>query len=220
MTSASQKPLKASSDVHGAGPNVRQVSDHDLFLTVNDWARHSAWLHGIARLFANDGVVLFGLLLVLGGVLSLRRSRLLVVRSVLSGAAVLLAIGLNQPIVHAVERARPFTVFPHALVLVHRSADGSFPSDHATMAGAVAIGLLFVHRQLGLVAAVLAVLMAATRVYVGAHFPLDVLAGLAFGGVIAGLMQLAAPSLHALVSSSKRRSPDTLATAPERMLET
>jgi membrane-associated phospholipid phosphatase len=219
MTSASQKLLKASSDVHGARPNVRQVSDHDLFLTVNDWARHSSWLHGIARLFANDGVVLFGLLLVLGGVFSLRRSRLLVVRSVLSGAAVLLAVGLNQPIVHAVNRARPFTVFPHALVLVHRSVDASFPSDHATMAGAVAIGLLFVHRQLGLIAAVLAVLMALTRVYVGVHFPLDVVAGLALGGLVAAVLQLAAPALHALVSSSKRRSPDTFATAPEGTLE-
>lgn len=195
------------------------MSDHDLFLTVNDWARSTPWLHGVAKLYAGDGIVLFGLLLVLGGVLSLRRSRLLVVRSVLSGAAVLLAVGLNQPIVHAVNRARPFTVFPHALVLVQRSADASFPSDHATMAGAVAVGLFFVQRRLGVIAAVLALLMAATRVYVGAHFPGDVLAGLAFGGLVAAAVQLAAPRLNALVSSSRRRSPDTLATGPERTLE-
>ena len=44
----------------------------------------------------------------------------------------------------------------------------------AVMAGAVTVGVLLANRRLGLVTAALAVLMAVTRVYVGAHFPLDV----------------------------------------------
>jgi len=56
------------------------------------------------------------------------------------------------------------------------------PSDHAT-AGAVAVGLLFANRRWGIVAAVLAALMAFTRVYVGAHYVSDV-AGLALGGLV------------------------------------
>ena len=72
-------------------------------------------------------------------------------RSLLAGAAVLLAVAINQPTVHAVNEPRPYTRLPHALVLVHRSVDASFPSDHATMAGAAAVGLLLVHRRLGLV---------------------------------------------------------------------
>lgn len=46
------------------------------------------------------------------------------------------------------------------------------------------MGLLLVSRRLGAVAAVAAVLMAAVRVYVGAHYPLDVVAGLALGAVV------------------------------------
>ena len=49
--------------------------------------------------------------------------------------------------------------------------DFSFPSDHATVAGAVAGGLGIVDRRLGRIAVGLAVLMAAARVYVGAHYP-------------------------------------------------
>jgi undecaprenyl-diphosphatase len=102
----------------------------------------------------------------------------------------LIALAVNQPIVHAVNEARPYTTLPHILVLATRSPDASFPSDHATMAGAVAVGLWFVSRRLGVVAAVAAVLMAFTRVYIAAHYPADVAAGLLLGGVVAALTWL------------------------------
>lgn len=70
-------------------------------------------------------------------------------------------------------------------VLVDKTTDFSFPSDHATTAGAVAVGLLFANRRWGIVASALAVLTAFTRVYVGAHYPSDVVAGLALGGIVA-----------------------------------
>ncbi len=183
--------------------------DLSVFRAVNSFARDTAWLHVVARLYAQNGIVLFGALLVVAGVLGLRGGGLVgAVRPVLAGVGVLAAVALNQPLVHAVNEQRPFTVLPHALVLVHRSTDGSFPSDHATMAGAVAIGLLLVERRLGIVAAVLAILMAMTRVYVGAHFPIDVVAGLVVGGVVAWLAQRPASSLERpAVPAPGRRSP-------------
>jgi undecaprenyl-diphosphatase len=53
------------------------------------------------------------------------------------------------------------------------------------MAGAVAAGVWMANRRLGLLTAALAVLMAFTRVYVGAHFPLDVTVGLVVGAGVA-----------------------------------
>ena len=192
------------------------MTDHALFRWTNDLARHTPWLHGAARLFANDGVVLFGLLLVVGALWARRVSLLLLVRSVLAGVGVLLAVAVNQPIVAAVNAQRPFTVYPHALVLVHRSTDPSFPSDHATMAGAVAVGLFLVNRRLGAVAAALALVMAATRVYVGAHFPLDVVAGLLLGGAVAAVVQLPARALA--TRSPVRRLSDTWVTGRSHRL--
>ena len=52
------------------------------------------------------------------------------------------------------------------------------------MAGAVAAGLWLVDRRLGQVASGAAVVMAAARVYIAAHYPWDVLAGLAFGALV------------------------------------
>ena len=173
-------------------------ADLGHFRTINDLARRTPWLHGPATAYASYGIVLFALLL-LAGFLLARSSRnpLTVARSVLGPVAVLVAVGLNQPIVHRVNEQRPWQRLPDALVLVHRSADGSFPSDHATMAGAVAVALLLVHRRLGLLALGAALVMAFARVYVGAHFPVDVLAGLILGGLVAAVVVLALAPLIA-----------------------
>jgi len=171
--------------------------DQGDFTVVNDFARTTGWLHTPLAAYASDGVALFAVLLIVGYLLARTAGRpLTMARALLAAAtAPLLAVAVNQPIVHTVNEARPYTQLPHALLLVHRSIDASFPSDHATMAGAVAAGLLCVHRRLGAGAVLAALLMAFARVYVGAHFPIDVLAGLAVGALVALLTQLAAPPL-------------------------
>jgi undecaprenyl-diphosphatase len=170
----------------GGSTVVWGQAQESWFSAVNHVARSTPWLHLPARLYAGYGVVLFAALLLLSW-LSARRDGDLgrVAAALWAPAGALIALGLNQFLVSSVAEARPYTVMPHSLVLVARSADYSFPSDHAVMAGAVAAGVLIANRRLGVVAAALAVLMALTRVYVGAHFPLDVVVGLAVGILIA-----------------------------------
>ena len=161
--------------------------------TINQFAQATGWLHSAVTAYAGYGIALFGLLL-LAGWWTARRSNnpRLMTAAISAGAATLLALALNQPIVHAAARPRPYTTHPGLLVLAHRSSDPSFPSDHATMAGAVAAGLLLVSVRLGIVAAGAALLMAADRVYVGAHYPIDVLAGLVVGATVATVGSLIA----------------------------
>ncbi|MDX3004653.1 phosphatase PAP2 family protein [Kribbella solani] len=157
-----------------------------LFGQINEFAEGTPWLHGPAQAYANYGVVLFGVLLVAGWWVARRSGQVTgVAAAIAAGGATLLAVAVNQPIVHAVHEARPYTTLPNILVLANRSTDPSFPSDHATMAGAVAVGLWIVNRRLGIIAAAAAVLMAFTRVYIAAHFPADVVAGLLLGGIVA-----------------------------------
>jgi membrane-associated phospholipid phosphatase len=63
-------------------------------------------------------------------------------------------------------------------VLATPTTDPGFPSDHATVAGAVTAELFLVNRTLGWVSALAAAMMAFSRVYIAAHYPFDVAAGL------------------------------------------
>src|SRR4051795_10892729 len=153
-----------------------------LFEQINTLARATLWLQPVITAYAAYGVVVFALLLVAGWWAARRSSAPTRMAAVVcAGAATLLAVAINQPIVNAVHEARPYTAHPGVLVLATRSADFSFPSDHAVMAGAVAVGLVFVSRRLAALAGVAAVAMAFARVYIAAHYRADVAVGLAVG---------------------------------------
>ncbi len=166
--------------------SVGQVPfDRSWFLAVNSFARATPWLHSPARAYAEYGVVLFAaLLLVSWWTARAHRDLRAVTAALWAPLGALLALGVNQQVGSSVGEARPYAVLPHVLVLVSRTSDFSFPSDHAVMSGAVAAGILLANRRWGMVAAVAAVAMCLTRVYVGAHFPGDVMAGLLLGAAI------------------------------------
>src|SRR5689334_16944886 len=165
---------------------LRHLDDR-LLLDANAAARATGWLHPVVVGYATFGVVLFALLLIAGLALARGGPARRLAAAGWACCATLLAVALNQPAGRAVGEARPYDTHPHLLVLASRTTDFSFPSDHAVMAGAVAAGLLLVSRRLGLVAAVAAVLMACSRVYIAAHYPWDVVAGLALGAAVAVL---------------------------------
>ncbi|GAA1974143.1 phosphatase PAP2 family protein [Nocardioides panacihumi] len=184
-----------------------RVSEH-WFHAVNQLARHTAWAHEPARLYATYGVALFAGLLLLSWWLARRNGDLRPVAAALwAPLGVLLALWVNQFLIASVAEPRPFAVLPDALVLVHRSADASFPSDHAVMAGAVVAGIALAHRRLALAGGAFALLMAFTRVYVGAHFPLDVAAGLLVGAAIAVASFLVVWPLLRRVLTAMTRTP-------------
>jgi membrane-associated phospholipid phosphatase len=163
---------------------LRRLDDR-LLAEVNDLARHTHWLHAAVLGFATYGLLLFAGLMLAALLVRRTGSDRGLAAAGWSALATLIAVGLNQPLVAVFAEPRPYTVHPHLLVLATRSTDASFPSDHAAMAGAAAAGLWLASRLLGAIAAGAAVLMAFSRVYIAAHYPWDVVAGLAFGALVA-----------------------------------
>jgi undecaprenyl-diphosphatase len=86
-------------------------------------------------------------------------------------------------VVHELRPCRSLHVFTREACPA--PGDWSFPSNHATLAAAAAVCLWFVSIRLGLVASVCALAMAASRVWVGAHYPHDVVAGTFVGALVA-----------------------------------
>ena len=67
--------------------------------------------------------------------------------ALLTPVAALVAFLAQQVIVSLVDESRPYALRPDALVLIARTTDPSFPSDHACVCGAVAAALFFVDRR-------------------------------------------------------------------------
>ena len=92
-----------------------------------------------------------------------------------------LALLVNQLIARLWERARPFAHHPAIRVWGTRSHDPSFPSDHASAAFGIAFAVFCFDRLVGSIFLAAACVIGVGRVFVGVHYPGDVLAGCLVG---------------------------------------
>jgi undecaprenyl-diphosphatase len=89
-------------------------------------------------------------------------------------------------------RPRPYVAFPQVLAQVDRlfyqPTVSSFPSYPAALTFAFAFGIWLENRTVGAVLFILAVLMSLARIYVGVHYPSDIVAGAAVGILVTYLV--------------------------------
>lgn len=86
-----------------------------------------------------------------------------------------IAILISQCISHVYYHPRPF-VMEVGRTLIYHARNGSFPSDHMLIFSSIAFSYLFsAQRKLGIFLLFMAWLVAWSRVYLGVHFPLDML---------------------------------------------
>lgn len=105
-----------------------------------------------------------------------------------------------------VARPRPFSYRPELQLLIPALKDASFPSGHTGASFAAASALFFRGNRLWIPAAVLAVLIGFSRLYLYVHFPSDVLAGALLGGFLGLLGCLLADRLEILWRNRRRNA--------------
>ena len=102
------------------------------------------------------------------------------------GIALLIAIGSTALIGNFIikpiaMRPRPCTDFPDIPLLISRPTSYSFPSSHSATSFAAVVVLWKLNKHFGLLAGIVAVLIAFSRMYLFVHYPTDILGGFLLG---------------------------------------
>ena len=147
--------------------------NQSLFLLLNAAPDASIIVTTAARFLADGLIWALPAGLILGWLRGSYATRQVLIAATVSGLVGLL---INQLIGLVWYHPRPFeagigqTLIPHV-------QDSSFPSDHLTLIWAVAFSLLLHEqpRRVGWVLALLGIPVAWARIYLGVHFPLDII---------------------------------------------
>jgi len=147
---------------HGLGS-----SGTSLMVLLSDYGREVVW-----------GLLVVGMFL-----LGNKRTKILAME-----LAILFVIGIiiGDPAKILIGRTRPYIVDPSIVLRVGAETDASYPSGHALIVsiGAVFCLARFHKRIVAILLGVEAALVCYSRIYVGVHYPLDVIGGILLGAAI------------------------------------
>lgn len=174
--------------------------DGGLYTDIVGVARHRS--HAVGRAveaWSSYGLVVFAAMMLVAWWRARRSDPAVMARALAVPFVVAFVFGLDEILKSLVQEVRPCRTIPGSFTLESCPAAGdwSFPSNHTVVAFAAAGALWVFDRRVGRITAVAAVGMGLSRVFVGVHYPHDVLAaavvGVAVGIPLTGLSGRAAP---------------------------
>ena len=164
--------------IHNA---VLQIDGAILLFIQNNL--RSPMLTQICKYLSDYGVIIMGVYVVLMLLWEKRRVFPIASACVVSG---LLGDFIKDYLKHYVRRPRPFLEIPSLEPLIKPPKGFSFPSGHTTLAFAVAFILYrILPKRYSIPALCMAVLVAFSRLYMGVHYPTDILGGICVGYIAA-----------------------------------
>lgn len=126
-------------------------------------------------------------------------------------ALVIMLVINNLTLKVLIDRQRPYLVLENLRLLVKPAVDSSFPSGHTSASFAfTAAVFLSCGRKIWIPSLILAVLISLSRLYVGIHWPSDVLCGVILGCVYGAMGFFAAKKIVRTLGKSRESSDDSL----------
>lgn len=155
--------------------------DYSLFTYINNLAGKWVCLDSIAIFFAEY----FVYFLVVGAGLFFflvkRKERIRYL--FLAGVSVVLSRLIITELIRFIwHRSRPF-VDHQVNQLIEHSTSGSFPSGHIAFLFALGVAIYFFNKKIGWIFFGLSFLVGLARIFVGIHYPLDII-----GGIVVGIL--------------------------------
>ncbi|MFG2498724.1 phosphatase PAP2 family protein [Streptomyces sp. NPDC048441] len=184
--------------------------DDELYRDITDFAHDTpAWFQHLAEVWTELGLLLFGVLFIVAWWRARRGTARALAIAVLAPLATAVAYVCSELAKSAIDEERPCRAVSGALTSLVECpphGDWSFPSNHSTIAGAAAVGLALAWPRIAALTLPMAVLMAFSRVFVGVHYPHDVLVGLLLGAALAFVLVRLATRPVARVGEAMRGS--------------
>jgi undecaprenyl-diphosphatase len=184
--------------------------DSDLYRSILDFAHSSpSWFQDLMEVWTELGLLLFAVLFVAAWWRARRGDPRALAVAVLAPLGTAVAYVISEVVKSAIDEERPCRAVSGAmrpLIDCPAYGDWSFPSNHATIAAAAAVGLALAWPKIGWLTVPMAILMAFSRVFVGVHYPHDVAVGLLLGTLVAFAVVLACARPGSRVVVSMRAS--------------
>jgi undecaprenyl-diphosphatase len=193
-------------------------ADETVFFWINGLAGHVAWIDDVIRVLSCDlflPVVTIIILIAVWfsgrNIADRPRNQYGVMCSLASMGIANLLVFISNSI--SPDRLRPFEkfgVFPEGQVhlIFYQPSDPSFPSNAAAASFAFAMGMWVYNRKLGYILLIPAIIISFGRVYMGVHYPLDILGGFILAiiatGIVAIVMKLGKPILDRLLKFMRK----------------
>jgi undecaprenyl-diphosphatase len=193
-------------------------ADQTVFFWINGLAGHVSWIDGVIRTLSCDlffpVVMMIALIAVWfsgRNIADRTKNQYGVICSLASmGIANLLVFICNAILPDRLRPFEKFGIFPQGEVhlVFYPPTDPSFPSNAAAASFALAAGLWVYNRKLGYIFLIPALIISFGRIYMGVHYPLDILGGLVLAilatGIVAAVMKLGKPGIEWLLGLMRK----------------
>ena len=188
--------------------------DEKVFFWINGLAGRVAWIDDVIRVLSCDVFITVMFIIVLLAIWFAGRDREARERNQRGVLCALASMGIANLLVFILDamlqdRVRPCDKFPAQVhLLFYHPTDPSFPSNAAAAAFAVAMGMWVYNRKLGYILLIPAVIISFGRVYIGVHYPLDILGGFAVAivatGIVFAAMKLGRPIIDLILKLARK----------------